>query len=181
MNKPYSEKRGYVTFNASLVSLVCAVCFFAAYYFQPFAFLPNSDYERHQQLKWFIPVVGYLIWKILDIVAFRADNKDCIDGSAFTKIEPVQLTVMRSVLQNTLEQTVILTITHLIWIFVMPNSLLTLQPVGIIFFLVGRLSFENGYYRSVEGRSLGFCLTFIPTIMMCMMEGAWLVRDLFHI
>jgi uncharacterized membrane protein YecN with MAPEG domain len=181
MNKSYNEKRGCVTSAATQVSFICAICFATAYYFQPFIFLPNSDNERHKQLKWFIPVVAYLVWKIFDITAFRADNKDCIDGSAFTKVEPVQLTVMRSILQNTLEQTVILTITHLVWIVVMPSSFLALQPVGVILFLLGRLSFESGYHRSTEGRAFGFSLTFLPTVMMCVMEGIWFVCHLFNV
>jgi hypothetical protein len=46
------------------LSFVLVAGFGAAYYFQPVVFLPSSDNERHHQLRWFIPVVGYLIWEI---------------------------------------------------------------------------------------------------------------------
>jgi hypothetical protein len=44
------------------------------------------------------------------------------------------------------------------------GAALSLIPVGVVFFLLGRVLFLRGYARGVEGRALGMALTMMPTV-----------------
>jgi hypothetical protein len=175
MNLAHSEKLGFVRTGTNKVVLLCAICFPLVYYFQPAIFLPDPVVYRPDQLKWFIPVLGNLLWRIFAITRVRSGDPNCIDGSAFTKEEPQELTVLHALLQNTVEQTIALVLAHLIWIFCMPEKFLVIQPVAVIIFLVGRISFAQGYTESTQGRALGFALGFLSTIFLFLMEVVWFV------
>jgi uncharacterized membrane protein YecN with MAPEG domain len=175
MDLTHKEKQKFVKAGVHNVAKMCAILFPIVYYFQPAIFLPNPVRGRQDQLKWFIPVLGNLLWRIFVITRIRSGNPKCIDGSAFTKEEPQELTVLRALLQNTVEQTVALVLTHLIWIFCMPEKFLVIQPVSVIIFLVGRISYAKGYTQSTQGRAMGFALGFISTAILLLIEMVWFV------
>jgi hypothetical protein len=179
MNLSHAEKTVYAHTGGIKVIALAAICFPLAYYFQPAIFLPDPILGRQDQLKWFIPLVGNLIWRVLVITDYRSSNEKCIDGSAFTKVEPIELTVLRALLQNALEQTFLLVVTHLIWIFCMPHKFLVLQPVALIFFLLGRISYARGYTKSTQGRAFGFALGFVSTALLFLMEVVWFIGTTF--
>jgi uncharacterized membrane protein YecN with MAPEG domain len=68
-------------------------------------------------------------------------------------------------LQNTLEQAVIAVGLYLALATLVAGPWLSLIPVGVVFFVVGRVLFLRGYSRGVEGRALGMALTMTPTIV----------------
>jgi MAPEG family len=88
-----------------------------------------------------------------------------IDGSGLTT-GTVQVQVLRAVLQNTLEQTVLAVTAYLIWAVVMPRNWLWSIAMAALFFVAGRVSFARGYTRGAPGRALGFGLTAYPTFGM---------------
>ena len=83
--------------------------------------------------------------------------------------------VLQSLLQNTLEQVVLATLTYGAWLLV-ARPLLPIAPVWAAAgcFCLGRLLFFIGYERGAAARSLGFALTFYPTAGL-MAVRAWLL------
>ncbi len=72
--------------------------------------------------------------------------------------------VLQSILQNTLEQTVLAVLVHLIWATTMPADWLPAIAAATTLFVVGRILFWRGYERGAAARAMGFGLTFYPTI-----------------
>ena len=68
-------------------------------------------------------------------------------------------------LQNTLEQAVIAVGLYFALATLVSGPWLSLIPVGVVFFLVGRVFFLRGYAKGVEGRALGMTLTMTPTVL----------------
>ena len=87
-----------------------------------------------------------------------------IGGSA-ARAPSEKIAVHVAFLQNTLEQAVIAVGLYLALATLVSGAWLSLIPVGVVFFLVGRVLFLRGYERGVEGRALGMTLTMMPTIM----------------
>ncbi len=182
----YVEKAG----TRSVISLF--LTFSLSYYYQPT--LLNFPSRNHYLLT-FIPVVVFFYGCILYISVMRAFDPNLIDGSAFTNLDPAKNTalhadtalmtsltrvrVAQAILQNTLEQTVLAAMVHTIYIFCLPDSLLVLQPVAVMAFLLGRILFAYGYQQSTRGRAQGFALTIISTSILLAIEIVWAVSQLF--
>ena len=67
-------------------------------------------------------------------------------------------------IQNTLEQTVLLFMGHLALALVLKPENLKILPILVILFIIGRLSFWVGYFRSPIARAFGFAVTFYPNL-----------------
>lgn len=81
-----------------------------------------------------------------------------IRGSAFGP--PGQAIAVRAaVLQNSLEQTVLAFGGHLTLAALLRGPELTLIPLLVVVFLVGRVTFAFGYAKSASGRAFGMALT----------------------
>ena len=76
-----------------------------------------------------------------------------------------QIAIYVAFLQNTLEQAVIAVGLYFALATLVTGPWLSLIPVGVIFFLVGRVLFLWGYAKGVEGRALGMTLTMTPTVL----------------
>jgi hypothetical protein len=102
--------------------------------------------------------------------------EDDIDGSGLTSGTP-QVQVLRAVLQNTLEQTVLAGAAYMIWAVVMPRRWLWSVAIAALFFVAGRALFARGYTRGAGGRAMGFGLTAYPTFgMLATVAAVLLVR-----
>ena len=88
-----------------------------------------------------------------------------IAGSGLTS-GTAQVKVLRAVLQNTLEQTVLAVAAYMIWAVVMPHYWLGSIAIAALLFVVGRILFIRGYTRGAAGRAMGFGLTAYPTFGM---------------
>ena len=73
---------------------------------------------------------------------------------------------MQSLLQNTLEQSVLALLIYLAWAAVMPSAWLSVVPLAAVSFALGRLLFLAGYASGAPSRALGFTMTFYPSIAM---------------
>jgi uncharacterized membrane protein YecN with MAPEG domain len=81
-------------------------------------------------------------------------------------------------LQNTLEQAVIAVGLYFALATLLNGAWLSLIPVGVIFFVIGRILFLCGYARGAPGRALGMTLTLIPTVLgyllaLVLMVSGW--------
>ena len=89
-----------------------------------------------------------------------------IDGSASSAGASEQAQILQSILQNTLEQTVLAAFVYLFWAMLMPARFLAVLCSAVLLFVLGRLLFALGYGKGAPARSLGFALTFFPTLLM---------------
>jgi len=83
----------------------------------------------------------------------------------------VRVNVLRAVLQNTLEQSVLAVAAYVIWSAVMPLRWLRAIPPAAVLFCLGRVLFTTGYDRGASGRAMGFGLTAYPTFGMLITIG----------
>ena len=95
----------------------------------------------------------------------RFFNPEDIDGGGLSE-GSAQAQVLQSVLQNTVEQTLLAVLVYMAWAATMPGEWLSVLPLAAISFAIGRLLFFAGYRRGAPSRALGFALTFYPSVGM---------------
>jgi uncharacterized MAPEG superfamily protein len=74
--------------------------------------------------------------------------------------------ILQSLLQNTLEQTVIAIMVYMAWAATMPAQWLSVVPMAAILFSLGRALFFVGYEKGAPYRALGFALGFYSSVGM---------------
>lgn len=116
-------------------------------------------------VQWSLLPVLTLMVAIMRVANHRFSTPEDIDGSGLTNATP-QIQVLRAVLQNTLEQTVLAMAAYLIWAAVMPRYWLRVIPMASLLFAAGRVLFATGYSRGAGGRAMGFGLTMYPNAGM---------------
>ena len=118
-----------------------------------------------------------LIATIGRMAGFRFFTASAIDGSGFGCHTPAQskarnsqaartAAIYQACIQNTLEQLALAVPVHLAWAATMPRAQSSAIPFAALCFLVGRVLFVAGYARGAAARSLGFAMTFYPTVTM---------------
>ena len=145
----------------------------------PVSALPADD--AGSRLAWatqwaLLPTLTLMI-SIMRVANYRFYSPDDIDGSGLTTGTD-RVLVLRAILQNTLEQSVLAVAAYVIWATVMPHSWLRAIPVAAVLFVTGRILFARGYERGAPGRALGFGLTAYPTFGMLTVLAATLVLRL---
>jgi hypothetical protein len=86
-----------------------------------------------------------------------------IDGAGLTAASaPAQL--LQALVQNTAEQTLLAALAYAGWLLATPTSAPWPAVHCAVLFSLGRLLFFAGYARGAAARSLGFALTFYPTV-----------------
>jgi hypothetical protein len=90
-----------------------------------------------------------------------------IDGGGLSRGSETA-NVLQSTLQNTLEQSVLAVLVHLAWSILLPVTWISAIPAAVILFLCGRVLFVRGYRGGAASRSIGFALTFYPSVLMLM-------------
>jgi hypothetical protein len=151
--------RGVVPAAVLVVAGLCGVSLLI-----PLSALPADDSGARLAwaLQWAILPVFTLIVAIARVGNYRFSSPADIDGSGLTTATP-QLQILRAVLQNTLEQTVLAVSAYLIWAAAMPLHWLRVIPVAASLFVAGRVLFARGYREGAAGRALGFGLTMYAT------------------
>jgi len=140
----------------------------------------NNIYNNNK-FKWILPLIIPLFGLILYMANIRWNHEHLIDGSAYQRLssnnnndnEKVDdITVLQAILQNTLEQTVLSVIVHLIFLLVFSSSnnnncsFIAIQRVAACLFVNGRVLFIFGYKAGPCGRAFGFALSFHSTIVL---------------
>ena len=105
-------------------------------------------------------------------------NKEDIDaGAAQGGTERAKM--LQSLLQNTLEQTVIASLVYLAWAVMMPPRWLSVVPMAAILFSFGRILFFVGYEKGAASRALGFALGFYSSVGMLLCVIGHFLHQLF--
>ena len=125
-------------------------------------------------LKAEILVIFWLLVCVGRLGNHRFMTPEDIDGSGLTTGSD-KARVLQALLQNTLEQTVLAVVVHLIWAATMPVSWISGVLAGAILFSTGRILFIRGYAGGAPSRALGFALTFYPSILMLLATTVWVV------
>jgi len=149
---------------AALLIVVAAV---AASGFIPSAALPLD--QPADRLAWvlpwaILPMLGLMV-SIMRVANHRFATPEDIDGSGLTA-GTQEIQILRAVLQNTLEQSVLAVGGYLIGAVALPHGWLRVIPAAALLFVVGRIFFAAGYARGAAGRALGFGLTAYPTFTL---------------
>jgi hypothetical protein len=133
----------------------------------PVSALPGDDPGARiaWAVQWMLFPVLTLMVSVARVGNHRFYTPEDIDGSGLTS-GTQQIQVLRAVLQNTLEQTVLAVAAYAIWAVVVPRSWLWSIAMAALFFVAGRIFFARGYTRGAPGRALGFGLTAYPTFGM---------------
>ena len=112
----------------------------------------------------------WLAWCIGRLARHRFFTPDDIDGSGLTGgTERAKL--LQSILQNSLEQTVLAALVHIAWSVALPVHWLSAIPAAVVLFLCGRVLFARGYVGGAPSRALGFALTFYPSVVMAIVTA----------
>lgn len=127
-------------------------------------------------MQWALLPTLTLMVSIMRVANYRFASPGDIDGSGLTAGTD-RVLVLRAILQNTLEQSVLAVAAYMIWAAVMPLSWLRAIPVAALLFATGRILFARGYDRGAAGRAMGFGLTAYPTFgMLATMTVVLLIR-----
>ncbi len=171
-----SEKQRGVLGGMAAAFVAGAVCLVAAVVWAPTWLLPGGAFPATLawSMQWDVAVVFCLALSIGLLAKHRFFTPDDIDGSGLTA-GTSKAHVLQSVLQNTLEQSVLAIGIHSAWAVVMPVSWQAAVPVAALLFVIGRILFWKSYARGAAARSFGFALTFYPTLLMLFAVAAFMV------
>lgn len=123
-----------------------------------------SDRLAHA-LRWDLLLVLPLAASIGRMAGQRFFSPADINGAGLTTPSD-KARVFSAIIQNSHEQLCLALPTHLIWSQVMPFAAQASIPASAILFFAGRVTFAFGYERGAVARSLGFAVTFYPTMLM---------------
>lgn len=116
-------------------------------------------------MQWALLPALTLMIAIMRVANHRFYTPEDIDGSGLTG-GTAQVQLLRAVLQNTLEQTVLAAAAYAIWSATMPHLWLRAVCIAAVLFVVGRVLFMRGYDKGAAGRAMGFGLTAYPTFAL---------------
>lgn len=112
-----------------------------------------------------IPPVVTLAISIARLAKHRFFTPADIDGSALTEGSD-RARLLQSLLQNTLEQVALAVPVYVAWAMLAPAGMLGALVAASGLFLLARLLFYKRYRSGAAARSLGFALTFYPTVLL---------------
>ncbi|PAA82541.1 hypothetical protein BOX15_Mlig026664g1, partial [Macrostomum lignano] len=128
-------------------------------------------YRLGLALRWLAPVCLTVVACIQAVATCRMFNPS-IDGRT-----PHRMTdLWRSILQNTLEQAMVLTLNLLAMSQNLPSEKLAVVPMAVVLFIVARVIFAIGYIIWPTRRALGFSLTHLPNVAMTAYNVGCLLR-----
>jgi len=130
-----------------------------------------------QALRWDVLLVVWLAVNIGMLARHRFFTPADIDGGGLSDGTSTAR-ILQSILQNTLEQSVLAFSVHMIWAAAMPLTWQAAVPMAAILFFIGRGLFWRGYSHGAPARALGFALTFYPTAIMLVLVIGRLIWDL---
>ena len=125
-------------------------------------------------LGWDVLVLLCLIGAVGNLARHRFLTPADIDGSGMTTATD-RARIYQSIVQNTLEQSVIAVLAHLAWTVTLPLDWQAAVPVAAMLFVVGRVFFAAGYKGGAPARAFGFALTFYPSVLMAIAVVVWLI------
>lgn len=148
-------------------------------YLNPFSYqesLNHIDKFSVAVLWCLIPTV-FLAASIGRLAKHRFFSPEDIDGGGLSD-GTEQAKLLQSLLQNTIEQTLLASLVYCAWSVVMPATWLSVVPISALAFGLGRILFFMGYDKGAPSRAIGFTLSFYPSItMLIVMIGTLLLQQ----
>jgi hypothetical protein len=136
------------------------------------SFIPSTSLPADQPaarmvwgLPWAVLPLLTLMVSIMRVANHRFATPEDIDGSGLT-VGTRKIQILRAILQNTLEQTVLAVSGYLVGSVILPHGWLRGIPTAALLFVIGRILFAAGYARGAGGRAMGFGLTAYPTFAL---------------
>ena len=108
---------------------------------------------------------AFLAVSIGRLAKHRFFTPEDIDGGGLSG-GTEQAKLLQSLLQNTIEQTLLASLVYCAWSVAMPATWLSTVPIAALAFGVGRILFFAGYKGGAPARAIGFTLSFYPAIIM---------------
>jgi hypothetical protein len=116
-------------------------------------------------LQWaLLPMLALMIM-VMRVANHRFFSPEDINGSGLT-VGSKKINVLRAVLQNTLEQSLLAVLAYAIAAVTFAHDWLRIIPAAAGLFAIGRILFALGYERGAGGRAAGFGLTAYPTFAL---------------
>lgn len=163
MTETSQNQRGVIKGMASGLALAATAMALTAYALHP---LGASLAERASLLALcLLPPAATLAISIARLAKHRFFTPADIDGSALTEGSD-RARLLQALLQNTLEQVALAVPVYVAWAFLAPPRLLGALVAASGLFLLARLLFYKRYRSGAAARSLGFALTFYPTVLL---------------
>ena len=129
-----------------------------------FNFIMNSLQKLQFAVRWMLLPISLLTISIDRMARHRFVTLTDMDGGA--ALDSNKARVLQSLLQNTLEQSVLACVVYLIWAAIMPTQYMSAIPFAASAFTLGRILFFMGYQLGASHRAFGFALTFYPSVLM---------------
>jgi len=169
-DKQHAVLKGMIA-GAVITVVVIVGAIFIPVDLPPYAFMGQ---RIAYALKMDVLIALWLAVSVGLLARHRFFTPEDIDGSGLTP-GTGKAHILQANLQNTLEQSVLAVLTHVIWAVVMPLAAISVIRAAVLLFLLGRLFFLRGYGRGAQSRALGFTLTFYPSILMLLMIAGTLI------
>ena len=134
-----------------------------AYYWLPIVFKPTMDFLARLQFTIQCDVFAtlMLLFGIALVANQRFFSPSAISGDTSETDESIIINVRY--IQNTIEQIILLFITHITLAIVLTSVEMRLIPILVSLFIWGRIFFWVGYHYNPISRAFGFATTFYPT------------------
>tara|TARA_B110000908_G_scaffold121384_1_gene142275 strand:+ start:338 stop:883 length:546 start_codon:yes stop_codon:yes gene_type:complete len=175
-------KNQYGVLKSVMFGLLCSfsLVIFGAWH-NPFSFYELNEVDRLKIALTFslLPAL-FLIISVGRLAKYRFFSATDIDGAGLTKATN-KAKILQSLIQNTLEQTVIAVIVYLSWALLMPLTWLSVVPLAALSFSMGRILFFMGYEKGATSRAIGFTMTFYPTVIMSFCMIFKMLNNIFEI
>jgi hypothetical protein len=157
-----AKQKGVVKHAGTGAAIVAAALF--ASFLLPSKFLPDDQTAPRIAwgLQWGLLPILTLMVSIMRVANYRFSSAEDIDGSGLT-VGGAQINILRAVLQNTLEQSVLALTAYTVGAVSFPHAWLCVIPAAALLFVIGRICFAVGYAGGAGGRALGFGMTAYPT------------------
>ncbi len=163
---PLSSKQQGVLSGMLLGGAISITIILVGCLLNPFAFAAELPWiDRLQVLFNSLLPLGVLLVAAIGRQAKHRFQSADIDGGGLHQDSP-RTVLLQSLVQNTLEQTTLAVVVYAAWAVLMPSAWLSVVPLAATSFSVGRILFFARYQKGAPGRSLGFALTFYPSVIM---------------
>ncbi len=150
-----------------VAATITATAIGGAIWMSPGVLLPADDIGSRLRYVLLCDVLlgFWLLISIGTLARHRFFSPEDIDGGGLAP-GTAQAKIHQSILQNTLEQTVLAVIVFSACAFLFPIGWLASLPMATVLFAIGRILFWRGYKHGASARALGFGLTFYPTVLL---------------
>lgn len=165
----YSKTQGQVLSKMIVIGLFCVFLYVLGVWYDPFYFPEGLDFVSRCEsfFPYLLCLSIPLLVAIMRVARYRFLHKNVIDAAeqSHNKVDK-NLSVLQSLLTNTLEQVVLALCVYLCWLALAPSEDLSVICLSALAFLFGRVLFFIGYKYGAGARSLGFILTFYPQVLL---------------